>query len=61
MYTERADQVAVRPVGLCILAFLLVFTAYLSNAVVPGKSPFYVSGLHSSEAATIANRPHRSL
>ena len=36
---ERADQVAVSPV-LCILAFSLVFTAYLSNTVVSGKSPF---------------------
>ena len=38
---ERADQVAVSPVRLCILAFSLVFTAYLSNAVVSGKTPFY--------------------
>ena len=59
-YTERVDQVAVSPVRLCILAFSLVFTAYLSNAVVSGKSPFF-SGSRSSEAAGIANRPPRSL
>ena len=39
-YTERADQVVVSPVLLCILAFSLGFTAYLSNAVVSGNSPF---------------------
>ena len=37
----RADQVAVSPVRLCILAFSLVFTAYLSNAVVSGKSGLF--------------------
>ena len=29
---------------LCILGFSLVFTAYLSNAVVSGKLPFWFSG-----------------
>ena len=48
---ERADQVAVSPVLICILAFSLVFTAHLSNAVVP----------RSSETAGIANGPPRSL
>ena len=61
MYTERVDQVAVSPVRLCILPFSLVFTAYLSKAVVSGKSPFYFSGSCSSKAAGIANRPPRSL
>ena len=57
---ERADQVAVSPVRLCILAFSLVFMAHLSNAVVSGKSLFF-SGSHSSEAAAIAYRPPRSV
>ena len=49
---EQADQVAVSQMRLCKLAFSLVFTAYLSNAVVSGKSPFSFSG---------GNRPPRSL
>ena len=40
------------------IGFSLVFTAYRSNTVVSGKSPYYFS---SSEAAGIANRPLRSL
>jgi hypothetical protein len=48
-------------VRLCILAFSFVFTAYLSNAVVSGKSPFYFSGSHSSEAAGVGNSLPRSL
>ena len=46
---------------ICILAFSLVFTAYLSNAVVSGKSLSYFSGLRSSEADGNTNRPPRSL
>ena len=42
-YTDREEQVTVSPMWLGILAFSLVFTAYLSNAVVSGKSPFYFS------------------
>ena len=48
------------PVLICIVALPLVFTAYLSNAVVSGKLPFYFSGARSSEAAGITNRPSRS-
>ena len=55
---ERADQVAVSPV---LLAFSLVFTAYLSNAVVSGKSPNNFSGSGSYEAVGIAHSPPRSL
>ena len=44
--------------GLCIC----LFSRHISrNAVVSGKSPFYFSGSHSSEADGIANRPPRSL
>ena len=32
-------------VRLCILAFSLVFMAYLSNAVIKGKSPFFQARL----------------
>ena len=60
-YTEQVDQAAVSPVRLCILAFSLVFTAYLTNAVVKGKSAFYFSGSRSSEAVGIAHGPPRSL
>ena len=35
LYTEQEDQVAVN----MQLAFSVVFTAYLSNAVISGKSP----------------------
>ena len=48
-------------VRLCILAFSLVFTAYLFNAVVSGKSPFYFSGSRSSEEVGITHGPPRSL
>ena len=37
------------------LAFWLVFTAYLSNAVISGKSSSKFSGSRSSEAVGIAH------
>ena len=45
VYTHRAGRG--KPVRLCILAFSLVFTAYLSNAVVSGKSPLNFLGSRS--------------
>ena len=50
-----------KPSAIMHIGFLLVFTAYLSNAVVSGNSPFYFSGSRSSEAAGISNRLPRSL
>ena len=44
-----------------MLAFSLVFTPYLWNAVVSGKSPFLFSCFRSPQAAGIAHRPPRSL
>ena len=43
------------------LAFPLVFTPYLSNAVVSAKSPHYFSCPCSTEAVGIAHKPPRSL
>jgi hypothetical protein len=40
------------------IGFLLVFTAYLSNAVISGKLPLYYSGCRSSNAVGVAKRPH---
>ena len=44
-----------------MLAFSLVFTLYLRNAVVSRKSPFLFSCFRSPQAAGIAHRPRRSL
>ena len=44
-----------------MLAFSLVFTPYLWNAVVSGKSPFLFSCFRGPQAAGIAHRPPRSL
>ena len=46
---------------LCILAFSLVFTPYLSNAVISVKSPHYLLCPCSTEAVGIAHKPPRSL
>ena len=50
-----------KPVLICILALSLVFTPYLSNAVVSAKSPHYFSCPCSTEAVGIAHKPPRSL
>ena len=50
-----------KPVLICILALSLVFTPYLSNAVVSAKSPHYFSCSCSTEAGGIAHKPPRSL
>ena len=50
-----------KPVLICILALSLVFTPYLSNAVVSAKSPHYFSCPCSTEAVGIAYKPPRSL
>ena len=42
-----------------ILAFSLVFTLYLSNAVVPPKLPHYFQCPCSTEAVGIAHKPPR--
>ena len=42
---NRLNTVEVSQCSLCILAFSLVFTPYLSNAVVSAKSPFYFHAL----------------
>ena len=39
------------------IGFFVVFTAYLSNAVISGKSPFSFSGSRSSEDVCIAHGP----
>ena len=52
---ERAKPGRGKPVFIMILAFSLVFTPYLSNAVVLGKSPF--SCPCSTEAVGIAHKP----
>ena len=44
-----------------VLAFSLVFTPYLWNEVVSGKSPFLFSCFRSPQAAGIAHRSPRSL
>ena len=43
------------------LAFSLVFTPYLSNAVVSAKSPLFFSCPYSTEAVGVAHKPPRSL
>ena len=50
-----------KPVLICILALSLVFTPYLSNAVVSAKSPHFFSCPCSTEAVGIAYKPPRSL
>ena len=50
-----------KPVLICILALSLVFTPYLSNAVVSAKSPHLFSCPCSTEAVGIAHKPPRSL
>ena len=50
-----------KPVLICILALSLVFTPYLSNAVVSAKSPHYFSCPCSTEAVGIAHKPPRCL
>ena len=46
---------------LCMLAFSLVFTPYLSNAVVSAKLPRCFSCPCSTEAVGIAHKPPHSL
>ena len=58
---ERPGDEASKPVLIIKLAFSLVFTPYLSNAVVSAKSPHYFSGCSSTEAVDIAHKPSRSL
>ena len=55
------NLVEVSRCSLCILAFSLVFTPYLSNAVVSAKSPHSFSCPRSTEAVGIAHKPPRSL
>ena len=55
------NLVEVSQCSLCILAFSLVFTPYLSNAVASAKSPRYFSCLCSAEAVGNAHKPPRSL
>ena len=50
-----------KPVLICILALSLVFTPYLSNAVISAKSPHSFSCPCSTEAVGIAHKPPRSL
>ena len=50
-----------KPVLICILALSLVFTPYLSNAVISAKSPHFFSCPCSTEAVGIAHKPPRSL
>ena len=50
-----------KPVLICILALSLVFTPYLSNAVVSAKSPHFFPCPCSTEAVGIAHKPPRSL
>ena len=58
---ERAKPGRGKLVLIMHLAFSLVFTPYLSNAVVLAKSPFYFSCPCSTEAVGIANKPPCSL
>ena len=58
---EWANAVEISQCSLCILAFSLVFTPYLSNAVVSAKSPHYFSCPCSTEAVGMAHKPPRSL
>ena len=55
------NLVEVSQCSLCILAFSLVFTPYLPNAVVSAKLPHYFSCSCSTEAVGIAHEPPRSL
>ena len=55
------NLVEVSQCSLCILAFSLVFTPYIPNAVVSAKSPHYFSCSCSTEAVGIAHEPPRSL
>ena len=58
---ERAKPSRGKPVLIMQLAFSLVFTPYLSNAVVSAKSPHSFSCPCSTEAVGIAHKPPRSL
>ena len=51
------NLVEVSQCSLCILAFLLVFTPYLSNAVVSATSPHNFFCPCSTEAVGIAHKP----
>ena len=55
------NAVEVSQCSLCILAFSLVFTTYLSNAVVSAKSPVQFSCPCGTEDVGIAHKPPRSL
>ena len=54
---DRPNLVEVSQCSLCILAFSLVFTPYLSNAIVLAKSPRYFLCSCSTEAVGIAHKP----
>ena len=58
---ERAKPGRGEPVLIMHLAFSLVFTRYLSNAVASAKLPRYFSCLWSAEALGMAHKPPRSL
>ena len=58
---ERAKPSRGKPVLIMKLAFWVVFTPYLSNAVVSAKSPHTISCPCSTEAVGIAHKPPRSL
>ena len=55
------NLVEVSQCSLCILGFSLVFTPYLSNAVISAKSPHDFSCPCSTEAVGIAHKLPRSL
>ena len=57
----RAKPVRDKPVLIMHMGFSLVFTSYLSNAVVSAKSPRYFSFPCSTEAVGVAHKPPRSL
>ena len=58
---ERAKRGRGKPVLIMHIAFSLVFTPYLSNAVVSAKSPVGVSCPCSTEDIGISHKPPRSL
>ena len=58
---ERAKRGRGKPVLIMHIGFLLVFTPYLSNAVVSAKSPHCFSCPCSTEDVDIAHKPPRSL
>ena len=60
-FAERAKPGRGKPMLIMHIGFFVVFTTYLSNAVISAKLPRYFSCPCITEAVGIAHKPPRSL